>query len=65
MASSSAVPRLATTSAGRSVSAGGDVNGDGFGDLIIGAYNADPNGPTSRRESYVVFWQSGRVLPPT
>jgi hypothetical protein len=37
---------------GRSVSAAGDVNGDGFGDLIVGAYGADPNGNGS---SYVVF----------
>ena len=39
---------------GRSVSAAGDVNGDGFGDLIIGAANADPNGSYSG-SSYVVF----------
>ena len=39
---------------GRSVSAAGDVNGDGFGDLIIGAFRADPNGYRSGA-SYVVF----------
>ena len=39
---------------GRSVSAAGDVNGDGFGDLIIGADGADPNG-TYSGASYVVF----------
>ena len=39
---------------GRSVSAAGDVNGDGLADLIIGAYRADPNGSASGR-SYVVF----------
>jgi hypothetical protein len=39
---------------GRSVSGAGDVNGDGFADLIIGAYGADPNGTTSG-SSYVVF----------
>ncbi|MEM1081101.1 MAG: hypothetical protein AAGH65_05920 [Pseudomonadota bacterium] len=40
--------------AGRSVSAAGDINGDGIDDLIIGASNATPNGLGSGR-SYVVF----------
>ena len=31
------------------------MNGDGFDDLIIGAYNADPNGQNSAGESYLVF----------
>ena len=39
---------------GRSVASAGDVNGDGFADLIVGAYVADPNG-TSSGASYVVF----------
>ena len=39
---------------GRSVSSAGDVNGDGFDDLIVGAYRADPNG-TDSGASYVVF----------
>ena len=39
---------------GKSVSAAGDINGDGIDDLIIGAYRADPNGNDSGR-SYVVF----------
>ncbi|MFN0193082.1 MAG: beta strand repeat-containing protein [Aestuariivirga sp.] len=39
---------------GRSVAAAGDVNGDGFADLLIGAYLADPNGSYSGA-SYVVF----------
>jgi uncharacterized repeat protein (TIGR02059 family) len=39
---------------GRSVSAAGDVNGDGFADVIVGAYAADPNGNRSGA-SYVVF----------
>lgn len=33
---------------------GGDVNGDGFGDVIVGAYVADPNGERSG-SSYVIF----------
>ncbi|MBE9103227.1 FG-GAP repeat protein, partial [filamentous cyanobacterium LEGE 07170] len=40
---------------GRSVSDAGDINGDGFDDLIIGASWADPNGNDSAGESYVVF----------
>ncbi|HYX15790.1 MAG TPA: integrin alpha [Nostoc sp.] len=42
---------------GYSVSSAGDVNNDGFDDLIIGAYNADPNGYDSG-QSYVVFGSS-------
>jgi len=40
---------------GLSVSSAGDVNGDGFDDLIIGARDADPNGITNAGQSYVVF----------
>ena len=39
---------------GSSVSSAGDVNGDGVGDLIIGAFSASPNGSKSG-QSYVVF----------
>ena len=39
---------------GFSVSAAGDINGDGVADLIIGAVGADPNGLSSGA-SYVVF----------
>jgi hypothetical protein len=41
--------------AGASVSAAGDVNGDGIDDLIIGAYAADPGANNLAGESYVVF----------
>ncbi|MCO4091568.1 MAG: hypothetical protein HEQ34_06395, partial [Sphingorhabdus sp.] len=40
---------------GRTVSGAGDVNGDGYDDLIVGALNADPNGRTDAGASYVVF----------
>ena len=40
---------------GVSVSSAGDVNGDGFDDLIIGAESADPGGDSAAGESYVVF----------
>jgi hypothetical protein len=42
-------------SSGWSVSNAGDVNGDGFDDLIIGARDADPNGIDRAGQSYVVF----------
>ncbi|PTQ87734.1 integrin alpha [Nitrosomonas ureae] len=39
---------------GDSVSNAGDVNGDGFDDLVVGAWGADPNGSLSG-SSYVIF----------
>ena len=43
---------------GRSVSNAGDINGDGFDDLIIGAFLAQPNGNIDAGETYVVFGSS-------
>lgn len=42
----------------RTPSAAGDVNGDGFDDLIIGVSAADPNGITNAGQSYVVYGRS-------
>ncbi|MGE4157460.1 MAG: beta strand repeat-containing protein, partial [Hydrogenophaga sp.] len=45
---------------GASVSAAGDVNGDGLADLIVGAYASDP--ATDRQDagrSYVIFGKTG------
>ncbi len=40
--------------AGYSVSSAGDINGDGFDDVIVGAWGADTNG-TNSGAAYVVF----------
>ncbi|MBD1936287.1 putative Ig domain-containing protein [Microcoleus sp. FACHB-68] len=45
----------ATDLSGRSVSAAGDLNGDGFADVIVGAFAADPNGNNYSGASYVVY----------
>src|SRR4028118_1430320 len=48
---------------GWSVSSAGDVNGDGFDDLIIGANRADPNGIPFAGQSYVVFGSNSGFGP--
>ncbi|HEX8257800.1 MAG TPA: hypothetical protein VF589_09205, partial [Allosphingosinicella sp.] len=40
--------------AGRAVSTAGDVNGDGFDDILVGAFAGDDGGPEAG-EAYVVF----------
>lgn len=40
---------------GYSVSTASDVNGDGFDDILVGAYRADPGGDLAAGETYVVF----------
>lgn len=47
----------ANDQSGFSVSAAGDVNGDGLDDIIVGAYRDDPNG-TDSGASFVVFGKS-------
>ncbi|MEI4234456.1 hypothetical protein V8324_16405, partial [Roseovarius sp. D22-M7] len=46
---------------GVAVSGAGDINADGFDDLIIGAPNADPAGTRNAGESYVVFGSDIRL----
>jgi len=50
---------------GHSVSNAGDVNGDGFDDLIVGASGTDPNGNRDTGSSYIIFGRSdfGSGLP--
>ncbi|MGF1456602.1 MAG: Ig-like domain-containing protein [Alphaproteobacteria bacterium] len=43
---------------GISVASAGDVNNDGFDDMIIGSFLADPNGVDRAGESYLVFGSS-------
>ena len=43
--------------------AAGDINGDAFDDVIIGAYQADPAGGSSAGETYVIY--GGASLPAT
>ncbi|MGE4070333.1 MAG: beta strand repeat-containing protein [Lysobacterales bacterium] len=40
---------------GRSVAGVGDINGDGFDDLAMGAIGADPNGVEASGSTYVLF----------
>ncbi len=46
---------------GASVSSAGDVNGDGYDDLIVGAQNAGNNGRSLSGSSYVIFGKAGGV----
>ncbi len=55
--------QAANDRSGRSVSNAGDVNGDGFDDLIIGADFADPASRNYAGKSYVIF--GGSSLPTT
>ena len=45
-------------SVGSSVSGAGDINGDGYDDLLIGAFNANESGEYGQGISYVVYGKS-------
>ena len=48
---------------GVSVSAAGDVNNDGYPDIIVGAYCEDPgSSPTSAGRAYVFSGMNGLLL---
>ena len=48
---------------GASVGIGGDVNGDGKADIIIGANHASPNGSNMSGQAYVIFGSSSFQSP--
>ncbi|MEO5341309.1 MAG: DUF4347 domain-containing protein [Magnetococcus sp. MYC-9] len=45
------------------VDSAGDVNGDGYADLIIGSYKADADGKVDTGASYVVFGKAAGFTP--
>jgi len=47
---------------GHSVSGAGDVNGDGYADLIVGAHQDDPNGLSDAGSASVFSGQNGSLL---
>lgn len=51
-------PAAAGDDIGTSVASAGDLNGDGFGDIIIGAASADPSGDVNAGAAYVIYGQS-------
>lgn len=52
-----------TDSLGSSVSAAGDVNGDGVEDVLIGSSTASPGGRSSAGQGYVIFGKGDVSFP--
>jgi len=50
---------------GASLAGANDINGDGFADLLIGAFAADSNGNFDSGQTYVVFGRQTDSTPPT
>jgi hypothetical protein len=51
--------------AGFAVSSAGDINGDGFDDLIVGAPDADPNAVHRAGSAYVIFGKADGAWAPS
>jgi Ca2+-binding RTX toxin-like protein len=56
---------LVTPSGFATATSAGDVNGDGWGDIILGAPEADPGGKVDAGEAYVVFGGPALFAPST
>jgi len=56
-----AMSGIAEDSFGMSVAGTGDVNGDGFGDVVIGAESASPAGRLGAGEAYVIYGSAAPI----
>ena len=49
---------------GFSVASAGDINGDGYADMIVGAYYAKPNSLSNAGKAYIVYGQAATLSTP-